>query len=107
MKKTVTLFLLGITVALFLAFTTRSGNDSKGMAVADQEQGIYIFVRSKPALNYKFLGKVNMPEVVWNGKPKEMMNIAIRRAAKQFPEANGIIFQSENFGKVDAIKIEE
>jgi len=107
MKRTIAFFALGIVVASFFAFTTRSVNEVKGMAVVDQEQGIYIFIRSKPAANYKFLGKVNMPEVVWNGKPKEMMNIAIRRAARQFPEANGIIFQSENFGKVEAVKIEE
>jgi hypothetical protein len=107
MKKTITPFLLGISLALLLAFAPKSMNESKGMAVVDQEQGLYIFIRSKPASNYKFLGKVNMPEVVWSGKPGEMMNIAVRRSRRQFPEANGIIFQSESFDKVEAVKIEE
>jgi hypothetical protein len=107
MKKSITPFLVGISVALLFAFAPKSMNDSKGMALVDQEQGLYIFIRSKPAGDYKFLGKVNMPEIVWNGKPKEMMNIAVRRSRKQFPEANGIIFQSESFDKVEAVKIEE
>ena len=105
--KTTTSFLAGSVLVLLFAFTAAAKREVKGMAVADQEQGLFIFVRSKPAGNYKFLGKVNMPEVVWSGRPKEMMNIAIRRAARQYPEANGIIFQSDNFGKVDAVKVEE
>lgn len=71
------------------------------------EEGLYVYIRSKPVKDFDFLGKVNMPEMVWSGKPKEMMNIAVRRAAKQFPEANAIIFKSENFDKVEAIKIKD
>lgn len=107
MKNKSFIILLGASLLLFFAFTTKSFDTGKGNAIADQEQGIFIFIRSKPASNYKFLGKVNMPEVVWNGRPKEMINTAIRRTLKQYPEANGVIFQSENFGKVEAVKLEE
>jgi hypothetical protein len=103
MKKLIP-FLLGIFCAITFAFTANIV-DSKGLANVDQERGLYIFIRSKPASDYEFLGKVNMPAIVWNGRPREMMNIAIRRAAKQFPKADGIIIQDESFGKVEAITI--
>lgn len=64
---------------------------------------VYIFIRSKPLTEYEFLGKVNMPEVVWTGRPREMMNIAVKRTVKQFPKADAIVIQSDNFGNVDAI----
>lgn len=101
MKKNILIIMLLAIVAT--AFKT----ETKVKAIPDQEEGIYVFARSTPENKYKSLGKVNMPEVVWNGKPKEMMNTAIRRAKRQFPTCNGIIFQSDNFGKVEAIQIEE
>jgi hypothetical protein len=102
MKNILTPLLLFAALSLILGFSTIQ--NQKGLATVDQEQGLYIFIRSKPAANYEFLGKLNMPEVVWGGKPKA---IAVRRAHKQFPNANGLIFQSENFGNVEAIKLSE
>lgn len=105
MKASLTLVLLGAVALFFLAFSTV--RSSMNLATVDQEEGILLFIHSKPAGNYKFLGRLNMPEMVWNGRPSEMVNIAIRRARRQYPDANGIVIQSDNFGKVDAVKVEE
>ena len=99
MKKSILFFIL-------LAFFGFNFQKQKGLAIADQEQGIYIFIRSKP-LDYEFLGKINMPEIVFNGKAKEAISNGIRRCKKQFPEATGIIFTNENLNKCEAIKLKD
>ncbi|MFN5556709.1 MAG: hypothetical protein ACK48F_10900 [Chryseotalea sp.] len=104
------LFIVAIVAILFttVAFTVKQTyQPTKATAEVDQEQGLYVFIRSKPVKEYEYLGKVNMPEVVWSGKPKEMMNIAVNRTTKQYPNANALIFQSDNFSKVDAIRIKD
>lgn len=104
MKSKVLILVAIVAVFSLFAFTVAQ---TKSLANVDQQEGVFLFIHSKPAGDYKFLGKVNMPEIVWNGKSKEMINIAIRRAKKQFPDADGIIFQSEDLAKVDAVKLPE
>jgi hypothetical protein len=103
MKKYFLGVLIGVTLTALTAMV-QNYQVKKATAEVDQEQGVLIFIRSKPVMEYEFLGKVNMPEVVWSGKPKEMVSTAVKRATKQFPKADAIIIQSENFGDVDAIK---
>lgn len=103
MKKIVLGAFLGIALASLTA-AIQTYQVKKSTAEVEQEQGVLIFVRAKPVMEYEFLGKVNMPEIVMSGKPKEMMSIAVKRAQKQFPKADAIIIQSDNFGDVDAVQ---
>ena len=96
--------LLVVTVAVLLASFTLN---TPVTALPDKELGIYLFIRSKPVNKFESLGPVNMPEVVWSGRPNEMIDIAVRRVKRQYPNANGIIFLSERMGKVEAIKLSE
>ena len=69
-------------------------------AYVEQESGFYLFVKSKPVMEYKFIGNVEMPKVVKNGRAKEMINNATERAKKQFPQANGLIIKGDNLGRL-------
>lgn len=102
MKKSILFITAFLLVGLMVAFKP----ESKGLAIVNQQEGIYIFVQSKPAENAKFLGKINMPEVVWKGKTKEMINTAVRRAKKQFPDCNAVIFTSDNLETAEAFFID-
>lgn len=103
MKKYLFSFALGLAVAALFSFQA-TYQVKKGTAEVEYVSGVYVFNQSTPVMEYEFLGKVNMPEIKMTGKPKEMTNTAIKRVLKQYPEADGIIFQSENMSKVDAIK---
>lgn len=105
MKKTLFGLLLGMSVMGLLAMQSIY-NPKANTAEVDQEQGMYIFIRSKPVNDYKFLGKIKM-SFITSSKPSENLASALKRAAKQFPEANGVIVQSDNYESVDAIQITE
>jgi hypothetical protein len=75
------------------------------LAKVESENGIFIFIRSTPAGDYESLGAVNMPEIVWSGKAGEMVGNAVKRAGKQYPNANGVIIRGDNLGKVEAVLI--
>jgi len=107
MKKNI-LNIIALAVVMIFVSAIGSNNETPiNSALVDQEQGLFIFVRSQPVKKYKFLGKVNMPEVTLTGKPREMMNVAVKRAARQYEKANAIIIHSDNFTKVDAILLED
>lgn len=93
-----------------IAFTGYSQTDNTDKSLAKVEQivtkegSIYAFVSSEPATPYEVLGKVNMPEVVWNGKAGEMIKIASQRTLKQFKNADAVILKGKNLNEAVAIK---
>jgi len=87
MKKVIVIILLAC-VALF-AFTQEK---DKGLARVNRYQGYYIFVQSQPICEYDVLGTVKKTGVVWSGSPDEMFNTLIKRMKKDYPKADGIIF---------------
>lgn len=104
MKKT-------ILVAAFLScFAINSFSQTSDKALGKSEQvvtkegAIYTFIHSEPVNEYEILGKVNMPEVVWNGKAGEMIKIAANRTQKQFPNADAVIIKGKDLSDAIAIK---
>jgi hypothetical protein len=95
---------LAIGLLLCIAATSAVYETKNNTAEVIQNNGLYIFTHCTPVKEFEYLGSVNMPEVVWSGKTGEMINIAVRRANKQFPDAQGIILKSENLTMVEAIK---
>jgi hypothetical protein len=85
-----------------LAFTASNYEAKNASAEVQQEEGMYIFYRSKPVMEFEYLGtyKIGM---VWDDKPKLLFNKLIRKTKEKFPNADGIIIDNE-MGKCDAIK---
>lgn len=67
--------------------------------------GVIVYLYSNPVQSFEVLGSINMPEIVWNGNAKEMVNIGSRRCLKQYPYADGVLFVSDNLGTAQAIKL--
>ena len=105
MKRNLLFFAMGVIFTGMVSYTAISYEPKTSTAEVDQQNGIHMFIKSRPVKEYDFLGAVNMPEFVMSGKPKEMIDIATKRARKQYPEANAIIFTSDNLYSCDAIKI--
>lgn len=102
MKKIITLIaaFVVLTTTAFVVQTTTN----KSSAIAEQREGFYIFMFSKPAMEYEHLGTVKKTGLVWSGKPEEMFNILLRRAKKDYPKADAIIFTNVDMDKADCIK---
>ncbi len=58
MKKIILGTLLGISLSGLFAFTIMSYEIKKSTGEVDQFQGLYIFVNSKPVMEYEYLGTV-------------------------------------------------
>ena len=82
-----------------------SGNkDTKKQAEVNQNQGLYIFIQARPVQEYEVLGTVEKKGIVWNGKPREMLNTIIKRAKRDYPECEGIIFDNIQMDHAICIK---
>ena len=99
--KTKFLILLFVASVFLTAFTVFT---DKGTATVDQQQGLYIFMLSKPQLEYEYLGSVKKT-LAWSGKPEEMLSSMIKKVKKDYPNADGIMFTSIEMDKADAIKL--
>lgn len=99
MKKVLAIFILG-SIAL-VAF--KQGED-KGLARVNRYQGYYIFVQSQPINEYDVLGTVKKTGIVWTGYPDEMFNTLIRRMKRDYPIADGIIFDDVAMQHATCIK---
>lgn len=77
--------------------------DTKASATVNQIEGLYIFIQSKPASEYDYMGSV-VKGTAWSGKPEEMLNAIIKKVKKEYPQATGVIFTNNDMDKADAIK---
>lgn len=70
----------------------------------NREEGFYLFVDNRPVEDYEILGYVEKT-TTWLGDYEEVKAALIRRAAKQYPEAEGLIFDFSIFGPNKAAAI--
>lgn len=81
-----------IAALLLIAATIPQSPVKKSSAEANLVDGYYIFMQCKPLHEYEVIGTVKKTGVTWSGQPSEMYNTLIRRMKKEFPKADGIIF---------------
>lgn len=99
------IFIAILTAGLLLtAFKTETAD--KSSAIVDQQQGLYIFILSKPTTEYDYLGSVKKG-LAWTGQPGEMLNSMIKKVKKDYPKADGIIFTAIDMDKADAIRFKD
>jgi hypothetical protein len=73
-------------------------------ATVDQAEGILVFIQSTPQADYEVLGTVKKTGLVMTGKPKEMFRILLRRAKKDYPTCEGLIFDDIDMDHATCIK---
>jgi hypothetical protein len=99
MKKVILIiFVIAIAICSFTYV------NEKGNAIVEQQKGVYIFICSKPANEFEYLGSVSKSFGL-TGQPKEMLNSILKKVKKDYPQANGVIFTSIQMDKADAILI--
>ena len=100
MKQTYLLLL----VILFSINSNAQTQSKKDIASVEQAQGMYVFLQSKPLAEYDVLGTVKKTGLVWTGSPKEMYRTLLRRAKKDFPNCDGIIFEDIDMEHATCVK---
>jgi hypothetical protein len=106
MKKMIIGLLAGIMLVTVVAFKAANYEPKKGTSEVELNQGVYIFIHSKPVLEYEYKGTCKLG-VTWSGKASEAINGMIKKVKKDFPEADGIIFTDENLWQADAVKFKQ
>ncbi len=110
MKSNVIFFLLGFSLFVIMSF--QDSTSVKQNQVVDfrdarvkMNSGMALFIQCEPINKYKYLGSFKV-SVAWTGQTPEMIGIATKKVKSQFPEANGIIFTSDDQGTFDAVLFE-
>lgn len=93
-----------ITTCLIAMSLKQDTPVKKNLASVKQSQGIYIFMQSEPVAEYEVLGTVKKTGIVWSGKPEEMFNTILRRAQKDYPRCDGLIFDAVDMEHATCIK---
>lgn len=90
-----------VILFLFLAISATTTNEFR-LAEANQQEGVYIFVDSKPVAKYDYLGTV---KTNCCRQYKGIRNKLLKKAKKSFPDANGLIirFSTGGIDRADVI----
>lgn len=105
MKKIILGSMIGISLTTLVAFAIANYEPKKATGEVEQMQGLYIFTDCKPVLEYEYLGTVKATFSM-DSQYQGVRDKLIRKAKKDFPNADGIILQFKSGGtdKCDAIK---
>jgi hypothetical protein len=95
-------FVLLFALSLGLMSMKNNMYDVKGSTgEVNQIEGLYIFTDSKPVKETEFLGSVKAG-VTMSGSYSQIINKIARKARKEYPNADAIIFNGEE--KADVVK---
>jgi hypothetical protein len=95
--------IISIILLCGIIITGMTGDNKKDTALVEQMQGVYIFILSKPAAEYNYIGSCSKSFALTGG-PEEMLNSMLKKCKKDFPTADGLIFKSLSMDKADAVK---
>lgn len=100
MKKIFVSFIIVCAVG----FTVKHDSE-KASAIVNQYQGIYIFVDSKPASAFDYLGTVEVKRSKHGPQYEPVKNALLKAIKEKYPNANGAVLQFVNGAadKADAI----
>ncbi len=105
MKNIILGSIIGISLTSLVAFKVATYEPKKATGEVEQMQGLYIFTDSKPVLEYEYLGTVTATFGM-DSQYQGVRDKLIKKAKKDFPNADGLIMQFKSGGtdKCDAIK---
>ena len=92
MKKSLLSFFLGSCLTCILAFKAITYEPNPATAEVYKIEGFYIFTDSKPMMQHDSLGIVELGFVSGTQYESIRANL-IKRARKQYPDANGLILE--------------
>lgn len=104
MKACVSFVFILAVVSFSLAFIPAPRPVQMNGATVSQMGGLYMFVESQPTAPYDVMGTVKKTGVSWSGGATEIANIMIKRANKDYPGCQGLIFDDISLEHATVIK---
>lgn len=95
---------IAVAVCMLMLFCT-SAFAQPLHAMVNQQQGLYVFIFSAPTQHFETLGTVQKTGITFTNKPRELFNIICRRAKRNFPTGNAIIFDDITLKHATVIRI--
>lgn len=97
-----------IFTAIFSTVNTshRMYEPKNATAEVDTYEGVYVFTDSKPVKEYDYLGTVKIGFTVGSGQYQDLRDKLIKKAKKEYPSCQGLLFNFKDGGadKADVIK---
>ncbi len=95
------------TIILALIITTAAFCQDKGTSTTSiRIQGVYIFIESEPNTEYEIL-KTERYRVDFGNDPSKDFEKVIKKAKKDFPELDALIFRLNKKRRADLIKFKD
>jgi hypothetical protein len=88
MKKILMGVCLGIVITATLSFKVIQ---DKSNAKVQKIQGVYIFIKSEPQLDYEIIGSMKGP-TFGSHEFDDLLEAIIKKQKKEFPQGEGILF---------------
>lgn len=88
MKRLLMGVCFGIIITATLSFKLIQ---EKSIAKVQKIQGVYIFIKSEPQMEYEILGSMKGP-TFGSHEFDELLDGVIKKQKKEFPQADGILF---------------
>lgn len=99
---------LKLSFLFAILFMSLISDDNKDLnkAIVNQEKGLFLFVENKPLNHYIELGNIKAG-MTFSGQYNELKKEIIQKCLKNYPGANGLIFNVEkDCSQATAIKFE-
>ena len=100
------LLLTSFVFALLFMSLISIDNYDNNKAIVNYEKGLFLFVENKPVNQYIELGNIKAG-LTFSGQYNELKTEIIKKCLKNYPGANGLIFNTEkDCSQATAIKFE-
>jgi len=96
-------FVLVVVIVFLSGFSYGVYEAKKQTAEAKQNGGLYIFFASEPVLETEYLGTVRSGSPM-DGYFSSRLEILIKKAKKDFPEAEALIFKKDGVSSAEVVK---
>lgn len=103
MKKLILGIIIGVSFTALIGAGVTEYVVSKKTAEVNQQGGIYIYTDSKPVNEYVYLGKVKAV-LTLQGQYQEVIPVLVKKAKKEYPSAEGIIYIAPESAEVIMFK---
>lgn len=103
MKKLIFGIIIGASFTALIGAGVAEYLVSKKTAEVNYINGLYVFTDSKPVMEFVTMGKVKAT-MTWQGQYQEVIPVLIKKARKEYPSAEGIIYVAPESAEVIMFK---
>lgn len=104
MKKTKTFFgkLAALTLLVSISLSSFAQDYDKSVARVQKNNGIFAFCDNEPISDYEIVDRAKV-SISWSGQFNEIRNKLVKKAVKDYPNADGIVISMSNSSSDKAI----